>query len=285
MKNVKWIIGFSVFGFLLSFVSGLVSRSAPFGLILLHAVIFAAVFALLAAGLQFIFEKVLDIDYQPEPAASSVSSGSGPQKHSVDFYIEDEELPSDDNEAHFFVGNNRQMLTEADINGTAEESSVAAPASGSPPPAAAELSSGEKEDAPVSADVSPRDAAADDIAAQNKSSAGFVPVSLGETPRSISGTEAKSVEEIKSGGRQDDASDAAADPQTVQDGEDVLGVLPDLEQLADGGGAASVSESSAADDEDGFIPSGQGKSADEIAEGQDAAVMAKAISTLLAKDN
>lgn len=287
MKNVKFIIGFSVFGFFLSFVSGIVSHSAPFGLILLHAVIFAIVFALLAVGLHFVFEKVLDIDYQPEPAASSFASSGSSEKHSVDFYVEDEELPSDENEARFFVGNNHQMLTEADINGTAEEKTSSGHSfQQSPVSDVAEMSAVEENKASVSADTAPHNSAADDIALQNKNSAGFVPVALGETPRSISGTEAKSFDEIKNDEQQDDSSDSEDAPKSVQDGEDVLDVLPDLEQLSEvGGSGVSLSESGTADDEDGFIPSSSGKSADEIAEGQDAAVMAKAISTLLAKDN
>lgn len=283
MKNVKYILGFSVFGFLLSFVSGMVSRSVPFGLILLHAVIFAVVFAFLAVGLHFVFEKILDIDYQPEPAGSSFVSGGGSEKHSVDFYVEDEELPSDDNDVHFFVGNNHQLLNEADINGTAEELVPSALAPEEPA-----VSAGNEKTVSDSADGASSNTAADDIAMQNKNSAGFVPVSLGETPRSISGTEAKSIDEIKSSEQNTNSPDSAPAPdsKSVQDGEDVLDVLPDLEQLSEGGSSGiSLSESGTADNDDGFIPSGTGKSADEIAEGQDAAVMAKAISTLLAKDN
>ncbi|MCI6180434.1 MAG: hypothetical protein MR662_08085, partial [Treponema porcinum] len=71
MKNVKFIAGFSIFGFLLSLISGLISHSSPAGVIFLHALIFALVFAFLAVGLQFVFEKVLDIDCQSDQSAGT----------------------------------------------------------------------------------------------------------------------------------------------------------------------------------------------------------------------
>ena len=263
MKNVKFIAGFSIFGFLLSLISGLISHSSPAGVIFLHALIFALVFAFLAVGLQFVFEKVLDIDCQADQSAGTEAvsaSGTGSEKHSVDFYVEDEELSDDDNDAQFFVGNNHQMLYEDDVS----------PENKNP--------SAEQEGSSLQ----------EEIARQNGDSAGFVPVSFVEKPDTLSGTEAKSMNEIKSNEKKSEMSDGF-EASPASDDNEPLDILPDLESISTSGiSSVSVSENSEPDADGAFNPSGhsgQEKSADEIAEGQDAAVMAKAISTLLAKDN
>ena len=63
MKNIKFIIGFSIFGFLISFVSGFASNST-FLKMLLNAFIFLFVFAFLGAAIVFLWDKFLSTEFQ-----------------------------------------------------------------------------------------------------------------------------------------------------------------------------------------------------------------------------
>ena len=60
MFNSKVIVAAAVVGFLLSFFTGIFS-GVGFGFVVLRAIIFAAILALLAVGVSYIFEKFLDI--------------------------------------------------------------------------------------------------------------------------------------------------------------------------------------------------------------------------------
>lgn len=265
MKNIKLIVGFSIFGFLLSFFSGLFSH-ASFGRVFFHAIGFAIIFGLLALAVQFVFEKFLDINGY-ESVSSSVGADSqsnkgfqnqkNAQKHSVDFYVEDEPLPSEENEEQFYVGNKHQMLSESDVDSGVEQDN-----------------SNNGESISLS----------DDVKNENLDSSGFVPISFGEAkPDSLTSVESKSIEEIKSNEKK-----FSSDESSINDSES-LDVLPDLEQISNSvSSAGSHIENDSDEINDGSADSsmniGPKKDTENIAEGQDAELMAKAISTLLSKD-
>ena len=77
MFNSKVIVAAAVVGFLLSFFTGIFS-GVGFGFVVLRAIIFAAILALLAVGVSYIFEKFLDMEtgdssqYTPEENVGSM---------------------------------------------------------------------------------------------------------------------------------------------------------------------------------------------------------------------
>ena len=114
------------------------------------------------------------------------------------------------------------------------------------------------------------------------SSDGFVPMPLAETRKNISGTEAKTLSEVKQSENESGSYDQGG-------GSEELGVLPDLEDIAGAPSApgASLDQTSDEDSSSSWENSNKSGSSDasEVTEGKDAALMAKAISTLLAKED
>lgn len=305
MKNIKLIAGFSVFGFCLSFFFGLFSKSG-FGRIILFAFIFALVFAVLAFALQFVFDKILDLngneDFSSQGAASESSSLAG---QNIDITVEDEEFPAEEGEPQFFVGTNHQMLEESDMKNGSKLSAAEADAKSAVSKAGKPLfsSSGngdlEKQGADsasalakekiLSANVS---ASSSYTAASNnpaekteepsaKKTEGFVPINLGETPKNISGTEARLIQEVNPASYDSTREDSSLENRNSMD--DELDTLPDLEEITSS--APKITISSADEDsssDDGVSVSS--KDVSEVTEGKDVTLMAKAISTLLAKD-
>lgn len=286
MKNVKFIFGFSFLGFLLSVVFGITSRGNYFGRVILHALIFAAVFAVLAVLIQFVFNRVLefDADSMGDAVASPAmaDSGASVSSHSVDIVVQDEDLPADEDGSQFYVGMSRQMLAPDDTNPeTKPVQKTDQFVSGN---AAGEVTSAVQAASPAPAGSSN---VAQMVSASNTesaaSSSGFVPISLGETPSNISSVESTTHEDIK---KVEKSAPVSASADTESGGEE-LGSLPDLEDLT--GFASSVSAPPADDvevEDSGYAESAQGKSmsAEEVTSGKDAELMAKAISTLLAKE-
>lgn len=269
MKNVKFIAGFSCFGFLLSFISGFASRGNNFGRIVIHAVIFAAVFAVLAVVIDLVFGKVLDIEgdisYEAQSGENSGNSASAPSSHAVDITVQDEDLPSEENAPQFFVGSGRNMLNPDDVKTVVTE-----PKSETNENAvsAANVVATETKTVGESADV-------------NK---GFVPVTLGETPSNISSVEAKTQAEVDSS-EQKRNSVSAMTSGDAGDGD--LDSLPDLEDLTgyQQSNTPIMDEDSIAETSDSSdMGSVSTVSAEEVTSGQDVELMAKAISTLLKKE-
>ncbi|MDE5898957.1 MAG: hypothetical protein K2H09_06820 [Treponemataceae bacterium] len=263
MKNFKFILGFTIFGFLLSFAAGLSSRSGA-GSVLLHALLFAVVFFCLALGIQFLFSKLFSAEqdsFAPEQAART--QGAANSGHAVDIVIQDEELPSEENAPGFFVGTSHNMLTPNDMNVSVEAGAAAAESGRT---AAAEAPSPEP-----SAPPAPQ--------------GGVVPLRLAEGASNLSGTEAKSAKEIEAEGRQ--VPSVPPSGRNDEDG-DELDVLPDLESIE---GVAAAPEPSEDDASGGGAVSSGGEMAEpavgisDVADGKDAALMAKAISTLLASEH
>ena len=264
MKNIKFIIGFSIFGFLISFVSGFASNST-FLKMLLNAFIFLFVFAFLGAAIVFLWDKFLSTEFQnAEYVTSRNDNSSKTAGQTVDITIQDEALQNDDNASQFFVGSNHQMLTKEDVAEKAKNNNAA---SDSPE----KVDSWGADIKTVSVDKK------QDVSDENNS--GFVPVALAENPANISSSEAKSGVEYKN---IDNSSKNNESSGSVE-----LDVLPDLQELQNIQEMTSSKDVQEAPsvESTGFVVEDAKKAVSEAnADSKDAALMAKAISTLLSKE-
>ena len=238
MRQVRFIAGFALGGFLISFFFGFFSRGG-IGRMLLFAFIFAAVFAVVGFAVQFIGTTFLNIDGGTDGADVHGTTGNN-----VDIVVQDEELPTEDGSPEFYVGGNHQMLNKEDYSG--EKGGRFAGAS--------DGSEG------IDTTHAANGAALAD-AQTGQSDDGFVPVGLHESARTISGKEA--------GVNSDDGF-------SLKD--DTLDDLPDLEDLAPSGEIIEDTAFSAASD-----TTKKSDKASKYSE-KDTTLMAKAISTALAKD-
>lgn len=238
MHKVKVISGCAAFGFILSFVFGLFSHS-KFYFILLKALIFALIFAVVGLLISFVFSKFLDDD-SPSEFASSDDSGSAAQKQGANLVVVDQEFERGDSENHFVVGEKHQMLNESDIEHT------------------------------------------DDSSADKKSSeSGFVPLRNTETMNNISGTEAVKTDSQASSTTYVDSAVVKNTDSAISEG---LDTLPDMENFNFESKPLNVVTSS----DDSVSSSSFGFSSEkketEGMEVQDAALMAKAISSVLSEE-
>ena len=255
MRSAKSIGLFAVCGFILSFVSGLFSHTSILS-VLLKALIFAVVFGLLGLGISFIFNKFLSDgsggDFQGEytvdssPAASCASSVG----QNVDITIQDEELRPSESENHFVVGDKHQMLNDSDVRNSAS---------------------------PVS---------------ENTSAQGFVPLRNFETVKNFSGTEAVipaeavAVEKAAESSAPEEPQSAPVKSFETNNSDGGIDTLPDMENFVFSEGSGSGDDNSDAETESEFVSStGSHKKNDGPAEVQDAALMAKAISSVLSDEN
>ncbi|EPF27083.1 hypothetical protein HMPREF1221_00666 [Treponema socranskii subsp. paredis ATCC 35535] len=240
MKQVRFIAGFALAGFLVSFFFGFFSRGG-IGRILLFAFIFAAVFVLVGFVVQFIGTTFLNIDASAGGAGASAHGTTG---GNVDIVVQDEELPTEDGSPEFYVGENHQMLNKEDYSGGEKEGRFAGASDGT----IDTIYASDGGDSPNGR--------------ADQSDDGFVPVQLYENARTVSGKEAGS-----------DSDDGFS----LKD--DTLDDLPDLEDLTPSGEIVEDTVFSAASDK----PKKSDK-ASKYSE-KDTTLMAKAISTALAKDN
>ncbi|HAH63348.1 MAG TPA: hypothetical protein DCL73_14770 [Treponema sp.] len=255
MKNSKFIFGFAACGFLLSFVAGLFSHSG-FGHIILMAAVFAVVFGALAFFIQFLMDGVLSIDGQTVPAeaaAESVPKTGGV----VDITIQDEELPAEENSPQFFVGDNHQMLNKNDYSAEGSDDTGFSRQSES---SIADV------DTIQEADTAVPESKSSEIGGEADSDDGFVPVPLQETAKNMSGAESVS----------------PSDDDIINLEDDTLDELPELKDLKPAG-AADYDDVDVVEDSD-FSNAGDTKKTDVKNEIKDATIMAKAISTVLAKE-
>ena len=261
MRSTKSIGLFAACGFILSFVAGLFSHSSILS-VLIKALIFAVIFGLLGLGISFIFNKFLSdgsngdfqseytADSSPAPAASAVGNN-------VDITIQDEELRPSESENHFVVGDNHQMLNDSDVKSSAN---------------------GSKQ--------------------ESSSSQGFVPLRNFETVKNFSGKEAViPAEAVASGNTAEVVNSAPAAASTAANttvsnfdagGSDGgIDTLPDMENFvfSEGSDSGSGDDDSDTTTESEFVSSVGSKKSDGPAEVQDAALMAKAISSVLSDEN
>lgn len=233
MKQVRFIAGFALGGFLISFFFGFFSHGG-IGRMLLFAFIFAGVFAIVGFAVQFIASAFLHIGGETEAADASGTTGNN-----VDIVVQDEELPTEEGAPDFYVGGNHQMLNKEDYGGENGRTAL---------------------DGSIDTIHAENGAAVSD-AQTDQSNDGFVPVGLHESAETISGKEA--------GVDSDDGF-------SLKD--DTLDDLPDLEDLAPSGEIVEDTAFSAASD-----TTKKSDKASKYSE-KDTTLMAKAISTALAKD-
>ena len=106
MKNLKPVACAAVLGFFLSCAAGFFSR-AGISVIFLRALLFCFVFGGLASGIGYVAEKFLDISGGDGSAFVSEKMPSSPAKtaNAVDITIADEALPEDEASPSFAVTN------------------------------------------------------------------------------------------------------------------------------------------------------------------------------------
>ena len=130
MKNIKFVSFSAGAGFTLSLTFGIFSKSGILK-VLLTALVFALIFAVLGFGLSFVYEKFLsldssEIDSTKSTESKTVSSSVG---NNVDIVIEDQELERSGSNNRFNVGENRSMLNTSDVvtsnNSSSDNSSIA----------------------------------------------------------------------------------------------------------------------------------------------------------------
>lgn len=130
MKNIKFVSFSAGAGFILSLTFGIFSKSGILK-VLLTALVFALIFAVLGFGLSFVYEKFLsldssEIDSTKSTESKTVSSSVG---NNVDIVIEDQELERSGSNNRFNVGENRSMLNTSDVvtsnNSSSDNSSIA----------------------------------------------------------------------------------------------------------------------------------------------------------------
>lgn len=271
MKNLKFIAGFSIFGFLLSIFSSLKNVSRSFGGRFFIALCFALGFGILAAAIMFVTQKFVLAENTADISDSGNSSGKNPNNsvsssQPVDIVVQDEDLPSEDGGPQFYVGENHQMLNDEDLQDMKKVSS--------------ELR--QKKEAENISETAAQ------IKKENSSSVneGFVPLNFAENPSNISSVESKSVNDVKTVKSTPESDDSSA---SGENNPEALDVLPDLDALSEavpaaGSESSGFSENSDFSENKNTVSASSGDSSPEKSSGQDAELMAKAISTLLSKD-
>lgn len=280
MKNVKVIAGFSVFGFLLSFLFGLFSRSGFFR-VLLSAFLFAVVFAAMGFIVQYVFKNVLDMGMDSEDAGISETPSSVGQH--VDITVEEEDIPESGDDSHFMVGTNLQMLNESDYgSGGKEVKEEPSINSSSAEGAKIEMKAEEKpsvSDEKKNTEGDEKNSARSKIAFENEagsSSSSFVPVALAQAEQKTDvSVEPEMPPSVESG------AETKAEPSPSEE----LDTLPELEEITAFTPKISQESFEEKESEDSGGTSAPKLEASEIAEGKDVSLMAKAISTLLSKDS
>lgn len=253
MKKSRYIIGFTIFGFLISFFFGLFSKSG-FGTILIKALVFSVIFGLLGFAVSFVFGNFLESDANSSISTEPKSPSSGKSEHKVDIMVQDEELPSDGATQAFNVGSNHSMLNQSDLETETENKDNVS----------------EKEQNAVTS-------------ANKEATSSFVPISSGENLSNFSGTEAKSLNEVEKDGS-NKKEPSSKTPASVSDDLDELDNLPDLGDIPTSSDILPTQEEQMVEDSDFSKNGASSKDVDSFARGEDSALMAKAISTLLAKD-
>lgn len=252
MKNIKFVAICAASGFILSLICGFFSKSG-FLHIFLIALLFAFIFAGLAFGISFVYDKFLTVE-SLSPEVAGTDSADGPDGISrpgakpvlgqhVDLVIQEEELENSGNQNHYDVGENHQMLNDGDY---------------------AHDENTEKENI---------------VVPKNE----FVPVRNKETVTNFSGSEAITPAES------DNRMEAIAAQEEKNGGD--LDVLPDMSELnvgsaSDGGDGETIVLSDADADEREFVSSATNYKSSDIKETEigDASLMAKAISSILSEE-
>ncbi len=268
MRSLKKLIVPAVGGFALSFFISLIATKGNFGAALLRGIIFAVVFAGLFFLIDFLFTRFLDGSSGEQTARKPSDAGLGAK---VDITLSDEDLADDGEDLKFFVSQNKVGMGQvnSEIDG----------AEGVPPvqPQAASASVRmEAEPEPTASSVSASRPSAGAPVAEAKPVVkapssepenSFRPVPLGTPEPKVQNPEAEKVQDLDS--------------------------LPEISDFDSDLGSDESSSSSRNDD--GYVDdsdfSGSNSSlysrrkpGDDASAGHDAETLAKAIQTILKKD-
>ncbi len=288
MKKIKFVVAFSLIGFLFSLVIGLYSRGVGTSWAFLRAFLFALLFAGLGFLLSVLFEKFVD----SEVADEGLSPSSSEMGQKVDLVTPDEPLSVDDNASSFSVGSKHQMLNNEDYYSPKDESgdsnieenqNQSAPESN--------FSTGQNENQTEQKTpqqiIAEQNAKAlnqgtvqnisnfnqtEDAKNQTDAQSGFIPISLQENAQNISSVEAKP--------KSDYLKDSGESEVKTDDSE--LDALPDLQELQEISEETAGEQDQASETFEEVAKSV--KSTTNFNEGQDVSLIAKAISTVLTKD-
>lgn len=286
MFNPKNVGICAFIGFALSFVIGLISSNS-IGRCFFNALIYAVVFGALCVGITFIYQKFLSIDKTDSDSSSEDGHFQPAQGSNVDITIDDDSLPDDENGPKFVVSRTEsvppEMRAETQVSESADNGMETA-SSGITP------MSDDKADTEHELDVLPDDstgleppdslpdeevrkeeppaAPVQENAGEQPASQAFVPVNLADNAAPVQKTEKPSgsggvLDEL---GELPDIGELSPDSKNESSGD----VINDSEFASAGSPSVSASAPTFSD----------GKPAAE----QNAAVMAEAIRTVLAKE-
>lgn len=241
MKGMKFISSFAVAGFILSFLFGLFSHTS-FTSVILKALLFGIIFGILGFAINFIFQKFLADDSGDFSNDDTSEDGNAVVRQPsskgqiVDITIQDEELEKSEGDNHFVVGDNHQMLSEADVK---------------------------ERNHPQN----------DENQAQ-----GFVPLKNFEKLNDLSGKEAVRPDSVSSDNSVVSISGSSADSN--------IDTLPDMNRLNFASEDEDSEEELDTSTDSDFVSSANAhRNSDEVPEIKDAALMAKAISSVLSDEN
>lgn len=273
MRSLKKLIAPAVAGFVLSFFISLIATKGNFGAALLRGILFAVIFAVLFFLIDFIFSKFLEGSSGSGASGKPSDPGLGSK---VDITLSDEDLADDGDDLKFFVSHNKVGLNQ-DGNNSFEEP---APENqfGSDP---VSVSSAEEKPAESKLQVP-----VSDKGSPSKPESKAAPAS--------SGNPEKTFRPIQLGSGEEAAAAASAAPLD-SDSEKVRDVdaLPDISDFDSELGSENSSDGSSSDD--GYLDDtdftgpnaslyNRRKPSDDVTSGHDAETLAKAIQTILKKD-
>lgn len=278
LKPKRIVVPFFI-GFVLSFLISIISTK-HFGPSLLRALIFGLVFAGGAIGITFLWRKFLDAEGVMSEDSSPSSAGKAVGGH-VDITLSDENLTEDGSGLRFSVDLNRQKMNEEEKIKSDERIKDSEPlSSGGTSQSVNEAVAKAVSDVKSSADNGSSSSSAE------SSSSAFKPVNLGEKIDSF-----PSPEEIAESKKSARSLSREADIKEVEE-------LPDIAEMSSIGGLDSQTSVASESGEGSGLDSdfmevetataasldfGKGKA--EEAKSHDVETMAKAISTLLKKDD
>lgn len=271
MINPKNIGISAAIGFFLSFFIGLFS-DVRFSHVLLRALIFGAVFAVLCVGISFLYHRFLSVDSSSfgsdgEPSVQKSAGGI------VNIVVDDSELPDDGMTPKFTVLDNSGLVDKRELSPADEVDEPVAEE-----PAAQIIPAPE---VPLS-DIVPKAQKAESGSASAPAAEGAVPFTPAALD-SVAKTASPAAESPAPAGK----SAPAAEPVSSEAKTAALDELPDMGEMeAASAGAGTASELSVVEEvvTDTDFSTGGAHLKEQPISG-DTNVMAKAIQTLLAKDN
>lgn len=263
------------------------------------ALIFGVVFAGLGFGISIVYEKFLSMDTNAASLdGDSVSGDSGAQASSaprkgqaVDIVIRDEDLPSDENSNAFTIGSNRLLLNNEDLEKRGQGSNYASNGITVNDSQKAVNSLHENQNSVVeevrnanSAAIGSSDSS-DRKPGESEPDKSFVPVRNLETLYNVSGKEAVKKDSVGNTSNAGATEERTSGNYSAAD--ENLDTLPDMDNIdfTDDDGIAGNSAGGGEVIEASFSAASSVSDSGSGPEVKDASLIAKAISTVLAKES